>query len=64
VRLPVLRADWADALAAVLLTDNMLFEYILKDDVFFSVVGILECKARCEVLSRADPSQTIRNTRT
>lgn len=35
-----------DQLTPVLLNDNGVFEYILQDDVFMGVVGMLECKRR------------------
>lgn len=30
---------------SVLLNDNGIFEYVLQDDVFMGVVGMLECES-------------------
>lgn len=45
-------SEWSDtkhsrgvADRAVLFNDNGILEYILQDDVFFGVIGILECES-------------------
>ena len=36
---------------AVLLNDNGIFEYILQDDIFEGVLGIMECQSIKQIIS-------------
>ena len=33
--------------SSVMLNDHSMYEHILEDDLFFGVVGMLECASRC-----------------
>lgn len=43
-----------------MLNDHSLYEHILEDDIFFGVVGMLECPSSCSPLFRPLTSSCFR----